>query len=160
MRVFRARSTARRCTSFTATFVAILFLAACGDQPLTAGKGDANDPWIVTVEIDSSNQCEILDVIPKENSCGLPYTPDICVKQGKSIRWVSDPAGTPFNIYFDPLVGQPHRALDGTYEKNIDQSAPPSRYKYTVTGPDVGPNKCDTSNQGEIFDPAIRVDKP
>lgn len=156
MRVFRASSTARRCTSFTATVVAILFLAACGDQPLAAGKGDVNDPWIVKVKIDSINQCKILGVVPQENSCGLPYTPDICVKQGKFVRWVSDPAGAGFNIYFDPLVGQPHTAPQGNLQKRVDPSAPLAKYKYTVTGGD----NCDPNNQDEIYDPAIRVDKP
>lgn len=156
MRVSRTISIARRCAAFTATIVSVLFLAACAGQPQVAGKGDQNDPWIVKVMIDDTNRCKILGVEAEANSCNLAKPSDICVKQGKFVQWVSNPAGTAFNIYFDPLVGQPLKAPQGKLRKRIAPSTPPSMYKYTVTGGD----NCDPNNQDEIHDPAIRVDKP
>lgn len=119
-------------------------------------KGDEDDPWIVKVMIDPANQCKIRGVVPDPNTCGLTNPSDICVEQEKYIQWESDPAGVAFKIYFDPLVGTPLKAPQGKKKKQIVKNAPPSMYKYTVTGGD----NCDPNNQDEIHDPAIRVDKP
>lgn len=157
MRVSRTSSTVRRCTSFTAAIVTIPFLAACASQPLAGEKGDENNPWIVKIIFASGDECDIENVVAEPNTCGLPNPSDICVKQGKSVRWVSEPAKTGFKIFFDPLVGRPYEAPSGDLKVPIDLKAPLAMYKYTVTG---SRKLCDPNNQGEIYDPAIRVDRP
>ena len=133
----------------------MLFLTACASQPGVTGKGDQNDPWIVKVSIDPNIRCKILAAEAEPNTCGLADRSDICVQQDKFIQWESDPAGTGFKIYFDPVVGRPFKSSNGKLKTRIDEKAPPAMYKYTITG---GGN-CDPNNQADILDPGIRVDK-
>jgi hypothetical protein len=78
------------------------------------------------------------------------------VKQEKFVQWESEPEKTGFKIYFDPIAGRPFQSSNGLLKKKIDRNAPPAMYKYTITG---GDNNCDPSNETEILDPGIRVDK-
>lgn len=133
----------------------LALLTACG-TPGTLEKGDPGNPWIVTIKFKEGSSCEIDSVVAEPNACALPEPGDICAKKEKHIKWISNPAGTGFNIYFDPLVGTPLSAPGGEKQKQLDKKAPPALYKYTIMGDS---RACSMDNPAHIYDPHIRVDK-
>jgi hypothetical protein len=53
-----------------------------------------------------------------------------------------------FELFFDPIRGQPLKAPRGTLQRPVDNSAPVGLYKYTVVG-----SRC----TGSPLDPNFRV---
>jgi len=76
------------------------------------------------------------------------------------IRWRSQPAGTRFGVFFDPLVGPQYIAANGCLRKKINPNVPPVpgdtiEYKYTIasitSGISLDPN-C------KALDPKVIID--
>lgn len=82
-------------------------------------------------------------------AAGCPQGPvgDITAGRGQQITWQAyqngQPASVSFDIYFDPLRGQPHRGPQGTIRANIDPNAPTVQYKYTIVGADCPQSPLD-----------------
>ena len=78
----------------------------------------------------------------------------VCAKRGDAVEWVSEPADTPFVVYFDPFVGQRY-ASHGKDQKTapviVRRDTVPGVYKYSVQGV--------VCTDGEpVLDPPIRVE--
>lgn len=134
----------------------LALLTGCASTTGTSEKGDYGNPWLVTISFKTGSECEIDNVTPEPNACALTDRTDICVKQGKYIRWVSAPAKTGFRIYFDPIVGASVNASGGSARRQIDKKAPAVLYKYTIMG---SSSECSIDNPAHVYDPHIRVDK-
>ena len=90
----------------------------------------------------------------QESSCGVHTDGGLCAKRGDLVMWVSNPAGTKFEVYFDPFVGRPYKSLppqQKTSPKNIDMDSMKGKYEYSVWG-----NNCSGANP--VLDPPIRVE--
>jgi hypothetical protein len=107
-----------------------------------------------TVTIKFENGCPKLAVPPTQSSC--PLSADgLCVSRGKAVLWVSDPAGTAFEVYFDPFVGRPY-ASHGLDEKTspvmVRSDSALGDYKYGVFG-------VNCKGGDPILDPPMRVER-
>jgi hypothetical protein len=108
--------------------------------------------YTVTINFDG-NGCPTSITPPAQPSCTLP-TGGLCVNPGKAVQWVSKPAGTSFEVYFDPFVGRPY-VSHGPDEKTspvvvrVDSLA--GDYKYSVVG-------VACSGADPVLDPALRVE--
>ncbi len=90
-----------------------------------------------------------------KQSAGVKLPADlVCVNRGKTVQWESDPAGTPFEVYFDPFVGRPYRS-HGKDEKTsavvVRRDSMIGKYKYSVLG-------LACSGEKPVLDPPIRVE--
>ena len=107
--------------------------------------------YTVTINFDGDG-CPT-SVVPPVQVCTLPAG-GICVNPGKAVQWVSNPAGTPFQVYFDPFVGRPYSS-HGTDEKTspviVRRDSLAGDYKYSVLGV-----ACTGANA--VLDPPIRVE--
>ena len=76
----------------------------------------------------------------------------VCARRGEAIVWVSKPAGTQFEVYFDPFVGRPYKSHppDHTISVNVHEKSMKGKYEYSVLGLD-----CKDGNA--VLDPPIRV---
>jgi len=83
------------------------------------------------------------------DAAGCPQHPvaDVAAGRGQQITWQAYQNGVearvPFDIYFDPLRGQPHNGNNGTVRANIDPAAPRVDYKYTIVGGSCPNNPLD-----------------
>lgn len=109
--------------------------------------------YTVTVKFDGDD-CPTEVEPPAQGGCAVAADDGVCVDPGKAVQWVSDPAGTPFEIYFDPFVGRPyasHGADQKTSPLVIRRDSLPGVYKYSVFG-------VDCSGPDPVLDPPIRVE--
>ena len=109
--------------------------------------------YTVTVNFDSDG-CPTDVSPPSQPTCAVKAEDGVCVNPGRAVQWVSNPAGTPFEIYFDPFVGRPY-ASHGPDEKTsprvIRRDSMVGVYKYSVLG-------LDCSGANPVLDPPIRVE--
>lgn len=109
--------------------------------------------YTVTINFDS-NGCPTSASPPSQPSCDVKVDDGVCVNPGKAVEWVSNPVGTPFEIYFDPFVGRPYRS-HGKDEKTspvvIRRDSMAGNYEYSVLGV-----ACSGANP--VLDPPIRVE--
>ena len=107
-----------------------------------------------TVTINFENGCPKEVKPPSQPSCDVGEDGGLCAKRGKAVEWVSEPAGTPFQIYFDPFVGRPYTS-HGKEEKTspvvVRRDSMKGVYKYSVLG-----LACSGANP--VLDPPIRVE--
>lgn len=128
-------------------------LSACAtyaDRGAMIARIGTTSNYTVKVNFDASG-CPT-SVSPPTTTCTVGT--GFCVKKGRSVQWESEPAGNPFQIYFDPFVGRP-------YSSNPpDERTPPIRvrrdsasgdYKYGVYG-----TAC--SGGSPVLDPAMRIE--
>jgi len=80
--------------------------------------------------------------------CPTGVSSEPSVSRGQMITWQSVPEGIPFEIFFDPIQGQPLRAPRGNLQRPVNGGVPNADYKYTVVG---------TSCPDRPLDPNIRV---
>jgi len=109
--------------------------------------------YIVTINFDN-NGCPIDVTPPSQPSCSVKADKGVCANPNKGIQWVSNPVGTPFEIYFDPFVGRPYQSNppdEKTRAIVIDRDTKAGIYKYSVYGED-----CTGGNP--VLDPPIRVE--
>ena len=138
-------------------FAISIFLAACAAKPSfnvrakSLGTGTQLDPYIVTINFKGVGSCEIIDVEEDPASCNAKPSTELCASRGDFIRWLSNPAGIQWKIYFDPIQGATIISdANGKKRKKIDDDAPFGYYKYSILG--IGCNK-DT----DTYDPYMRV---
>ena len=109
--------------------------------------------YTVTVNFDSDD-CPMDVSPPSQPACAVKADNGICVNPGRAVQWVSNPAGTPFEVYFDPFVGRPY-ASHGPDQKTsplvIRRDSMVGVYKYSVFG-------VDCSGANPVLDPPIRVE--
>ena len=77
----------------------------------------------------------------------------VCARRGEAIVWVSKPAGTRFQVYFDPFVGPPYKSLPPDHKTSparVHEKSIKGKYEYSVLGLD-----CKDGNA--VLDPPIRV---
>lgn len=107
-----------------------------------------------TVTIIFENGCPKEVRPPSQRSCDVAEDGGLCANPGKAVQWVSDPAGTPFEVYFDPFVGRPY-ASHGKDEKTspvvVRRDSMEGVYKYSVLGVACG-------GENPVLDPPIRVE--
>jgi hypothetical protein len=108
--------------------------------------------YTVTITFDS-NGCPTSVTPPSQPSCTLPDD-GLCVNPGKAVQWVSKPAGTAFEVYFDPFVGRPY-VSHGTDEKTspvvVRVGSLAGDYKYSVLG-------VVCTGADPVLDPPLRVE--
>ena len=107
----------------------------------------------VTIKFDADS-CPTEVVPPPQGGC-IVDPQGFCIGQGRSVKWVSDPSGTPFELYFDPFVGRPYKSRgpdETTPPILLQRGAMPGIYKYSVLG-----LAC-TDDSKAILDPPIRVE--
>ena len=107
-----------------------------------------------TVTILFENGCPKKVEPPSQPSCELHDDGGLCANPGKAVEWVSEPAGTPFEVYFNPFVGRPYHS-HGPDEKTspivVRRGSMEGNYKYSVLGV-----ACEDGNP--VLDPPIRVE--
>lgn len=105
----------------------------------------------ITVNFDA-DRCPVSVTPPVQTGCSAGPT-GICVDPGRAVRWVSDPVGTPFEVYFNPFVGRPYASRppdESTRPIIVRRDALEGEYKYAIFGVACsGPNP--------VLDPAFRV---
>jgi hypothetical protein len=78
----------------------------------------------------------------------------VCAKRGEAIEWVSNPARTRFEVYFDPFVGRPYKSNPPDHKTRafiVDQDSKVGKYEYSVLG-------LDCTGGNPVLDPPIRVE--
>ena len=133
--------------------LAALTLSGCAspDTARLIARTQTTAFYSVTVNFDADN-CPH-DVTPPSTTCSVGT--GFCPQRGRSVQWFSNPAGIPFEVYFDPFVGRPY-ASHGTDEKTspvvIRRDTLPGEYKYSILGLHCrGPNA--------VLDPPLRVEE-
>lgn len=110
----------------------------------------------VTINFDS-NGCPTGVTPPPSQKplCDLHADGGVCAKRGDKIMWVSSPAGTQFEVYFDPFVGRPYKSLPPDHNKTspvkIHKDSKKGKYEYSVFGKDC-------KSEDSVLDPPIRVE--
>ena len=107
-----------------------------------------------TVTIKFVNGCPKEVTPPSQPSCAVKADKGICVDRGRSVGWVSDPAGTAFEVYFDPFVGQRYRSHgkdQTTTPVIVRRDSVAGVYKYSVLG-------VACTDGDPVLDPPIRVE--
>jgi len=108
--------------------------------------------YTVTIIFDD-NGCPTDVTPPSQPSCELPAD-GLCVNPGKAVEWVSKPAGTAFEVYFDPFVGRPYvsRGPDEvTSPVVVRVGSLEGDYKYSVVG-------VTCTGADPVLDPPLRVE--
>lgn len=108
--------------------------------------------YTVTINFDSDG-CPTSVTPPSQPSCTLPAD-GLCANPGKAVQWVSSPAGTPFEVYFDPFVGRPYSSRPPDEKTNpvvVRVGSMEGDYKYSVLGV-----ICTGANP--VLDPPFRVE--
>ena len=108
--------------------------------------------YTVTIKFDSDG-CPTSVAPPSQPSCSLPAN-GLCAKPGKAVQWVSSPAGTPFEVYFDPFVGRPyssHTPDEKTSPIVVRRGSMAGDYKYSVLG-------VVCTGADPVLDPPLRVE--
>jgi hypothetical protein len=107
-----------------------------------------------TVTIIFENGCPKDVKPPSQPSCKLHADGGLCANPGKAVEWVSEPAGTPFEVYFNPFVGRPYHS-HGKDEKTsaviVRRDSMEGVYKYSVLG-------VACTGADPVLDPPIRVE--
>jgi hypothetical protein len=122
--------------------------SGCAVMPL--GSGTESDPYVVTINFASASSCTINSVTEDATPCvsGSGF----CLGRNQWMRWESNPTGIKYNVYFDPIKGQPLNSDgQGRLKRKIDTDAPFARYKYSILR-----DGCDKDT--DAYDPHIRVD--
>ena len=109
--------------------------------------------YTVTINFDS-DRCP--DSVTPPVQAGCTVSPQgFCAKPGRAVQWVSSPAGTPFEVYFDPFVGRPYTS-HGTDEKTnaivVSRGSMEGEYKYSILG-----LVCSVDAKA-VLDPPFRVE--
>jgi len=139
-------------------FAILLLVTAC--QPdlsgsvrkLALGQGSIIKPWVVTIEFNPGNHCLITGTKRDPTKCTKGK--GFCVKRAESIEWRSKPENIGYELFFDPIQGQPLKSDGhGVLRRKIDPDAPIANYKYSIVGEGCAPDGTNT------HDPHIRVDK-
>ena len=125
---------------------------ASPDTARLAARTKTTAFYTVTINFDGDG-CPTSVSPPSQPLCTLPAD-GLCVNPGKAVQWVSEPAGTAFEVYFDPFVGRPYGS-HGLDEKTspvvIRVGSMAGDYKYSVLGVTCkGPDP--------VLDPPLRVE--
>ena len=139
----------------TTVVVALAALGLAGCAPYAArgisiARIGTTADYDVKVNFDA-NRCPT-SVSPPTTTCTVGT--GFCVKKGRYVRWVSEPTGNPFEVYFDPFVGRQYKSKDPdemTPPILVRRDAPSGEYKYGIYG--VG---C--AGGDPILDPAMRIE--
>lgn len=125
---------------------------ASQDKAGLAAHTTAMANYIVTINFD--NGCPVDVTPPSQPSCSVKADNGVCANPGKAIQWVSNPEGTPFEVYFDPFVGRQYKS-HGKDEKTapvvIRRDSIEGVYKYSVLG-------VTCADGIPVLDPPIRVE--
>lgn len=108
--------------------------------------------YTVTVNFDNDG-CPTSVTPPVQPQCTLPAD-GLCVNPGKAVRWVSNPAGTAFEVYFDPFVGRPYASRppdEKTSPVVVRVGSLEGDYKYSVVG-------VVCTGADPVLDPPLRVE--
>ncbi len=138
------------CVAILASSVAACTVAG-GGRTIARTGGVVN--YEIVIEFDEFG-CPTGVVQPL--TCALPTPAGFCVAPAQTIKWVSEPPGNGFEIYFDPFVGRPYSSnppLETTPPYVIRPDTLDGEYKYGVFG--VG---C-TSPGDAVLDPTFRVER-
>jgi len=108
--------------------------------------------YIMTIKFDDGCPTDVA-ATPDQPLCTLPAD-GLCANPGKAVQWVSEPAGTPFVVYFNPFVGRPYES-HGKDEKTspvvVRRDSLEGEYKYSVLG-------VACTGEDPVLDPPIRVE--
>ena len=125
---------------------------ASPDTSRLVARTAATPFYTITVNFDGDN-CPTSVTPPVQGWCPLTGG-GICVERGRSVQWVSEPAGTAFSVYFDPFVGRPYNSRgpdETTQPVTVRRDTMPGTYKYSVLG-------VVCTGADPVLDPAFRVD--
>ena len=109
--------------------------------------------YTVTVNFDSDG-CPTDVSPPSQPTCAVKADDGVCVNPGRAVQWLSNPAGTPFEVYFDPFVGRPYASRgpdETTAPVVIRRDSMAGNYEYSVLG-----LACTGANP--VLDAPIRVE--
>jgi hypothetical protein len=143
----------KRIYSKLGSILLVAALAGCASAvpPGLVARTTSTPFYTITVNFDADG-CPVSVTNPPQGGCAIGPA-GICVDRGRAVQWVSDPVGTPFEVYFDPFVGPPYVSTGPDEKTNpaiVRRNAYPGDYKYGVFGiACTGPNP--------ILDPAFRV---
>jgi len=134
-----------------AILVALSMITACM-QMVPSGPGNPNTPYKIIVNFADANSCTITGITEDTTTCTPPHT-GFCMGQNESVQWESNPAGIRYEVFFDPINGQPFKSnANGILRRTIDGDAPWVKYKYSILR-----ENCDPKT--DAYDPHIRVDR-
>ena len=157
MKRLPSKDNARRGVYITAILSTLAVMTSCASttpqvRPTALGDGSPGNPWVVTIHFETQTSCTITHVTEDPATCPNTQKSGFCVGRNKRIRWVSDPTGIKYDIYYDPIQGQPmHSNANGIMNKHIDAAAPYSLYKYSILR-----DGCDSTKY--THEPHIRID--
>jgi len=120
---------------------------------VSGSQGLSLNGYTVTITWDSDDPCKVAEVAHEPTNC-LYKESQICVARTDFIIWQSiNPPNAKYEIYFDPIMGQPLKSGgNGKIVRQIDDNAPLAEYKYSILR-----DGC-PANEENTFDPRIRVD--
>jgi hypothetical protein len=132
--------------------VPVMALPAPTIRPVPLGNGSPADPWTVTIHFENATSCKITHVTEDNATCPSVTLPGFCVLRGKFVQWESDPDKIKYNIYFDPIQGQPLNSdANGILKRPVDPNAPFTLYKYSIL-------RDGCNSETDTYDPHMRVD--
>jgi len=135
----------------TAILAALSVISACAAVP-PGGPGTKDSPYKIRIDFADAESCEITGVTEDPTTCVDPEA-GFCIGQAEWVQWESNPSGIQYEVFFDPINGQPLVSSgNGLLKRKIDQSAPWVKYKYSILR-----KNCDPET--DAYDPHIRVDK-
>jgi hypothetical protein len=131
---------------FTLMFAGITMLYACASSVGTLAKGDKDNPVILSITWDTTDECKITRITPDANICQSTHA-EFCMPRSKWVKWQST-SEKGLQVYFSPFT----TGNDGKTKRKIDDHAPYAVYKYTILA-----EGCNRDTQAN--DPGIRVDR-